>query len=248
MTVPKIRAILFDKDGTLLDFDKSWAPINRSTASWAARGNPELAVRLMEVAGFNPETEKTRSGSLYAAGNTAEIAQAWRDAGVGLALPVLVAELDRRFTENAAHAIAVPRLRETVGELARQGLILGIASSDSKGAISRFIETVGLSDRFAFIAGYDSGYGYKPGPGMLTAFSERTGVSACEIAMVGDNLHDLEMARAAGAGLRIAVLTGTGTRAELAPHADHCLDSIADLPHVLGARTPELPPEIRTLT
>ncbi|WP_029059244.1 HAD family hydrolase [Stappia stellulata] len=233
MTFPEIRAVLFDKDGTLLDFDKSWAPVNRSTASWAAGGDAAFADRLMAVAGFDPMSEKTRSGSLYAAGNTAEIAEAWRAAGVRLPLPELVAELDRRFTENATRAVAVPRLAETVGGLSRRGLLLGIASSDSKGAIARFVATVGLSDRFAFLAGYDSGYGYKPGPGMLTAFSEKTGIPASQIAMVGDNLHDLEMARAGHAGLRVAVLTGTGTREELAPHADLCLASIADLPEAL---------------
>jgi phosphoglycolate phosphatase len=237
MAFPHIRAVLFDKDGTLLDFDKSWAPVNRSTASWAAGGDPEFAERLMAVAGFDPLTEKTRSGSLYAAGNTAEIAEAWRAAGVSLPLGELIAELDRRFTENATRAVAVPRLAETVGGLVKRGLVLGIASSDSKGAIARFVATVGLSDRFAFFAGYDSGFGYKPGPGMLTAFSEQTGVPASQIAMVGDNLHDLEMARAARAGLRVAVLTGTGSREELAPHADLCLASIADLPEALAANT-----------
>jgi phosphoglycolate phosphatase len=237
MAIPKIRAVLFDKDGTLLDFDKSWAPINRSTAVWAAGGDPDLAARLMEVAGFDPQSGKTRAGSLYAAGNTAEIAGAWREAGVAVPLEELIGELDRRFTDNADKAVAVPRLAETVGGLAQQGLQLGIASSDSKGAIARFIAAVGLSDRFAFIAGYDSGFGYKPAPGMLTAFSEKTGVPAAQIAMVGDNLHDLEMARAAGAGLRIGVLTGTGTREELAPHADLCLASIAELPDALAAGT-----------
>ena len=48
--------------------------------------------------------------------------------------------------------------------------------------------------------------------------------------MVGDNRHDLEMARAGGAGLAVGVLSGTGTRETLAPMADVILDSIADLP------------------
>jgi phosphoglycolate phosphatase len=53
--------------------------------------------------------------------------------------------------------------------------------------------------------------------------------------MVGDNRHDLEMARAGGAGLAIGVLSGTGTLETLAPIADVVLDSVADLPGFLAS-------------
>ena len=36
----KISAILFDKDGTLLDYHLSWQPINARAALWAAAGDP----------------------------------------------------------------------------------------------------------------------------------------------------------------------------------------------------------------
>ena len=54
--------------------------------------------------------------------------------------------------------------------------------------------------------------------------------------MVGDNRHDLEMARAGGAGLAVGVLSGTGTRETLSPMADVILDSIVDLPGYLAGR------------
>ena len=63
--------------------------------------------------------------------------------------------------------------------------------------------------------------------------------------MVGDNRHDLEMARAGGAGLAVGVLSGTGTRETLAPMADVILDSIADLPGYLGTRGEAGPPDQR---
>jgi phosphoglycolate phosphatase len=53
------------------------------------------------------------------------------------------------------------------------------------------------------------------------------------VAVVGDNLHDLIMARAAGAALAIGVLTGNGTREGLGPHAHHHNASIDDLPGLL---------------
>ena len=47
--------------------------------------------------------------------------------------------------------------------------------------------------------------------------------------MVGDSPHDLDMARSAGAGLAIGVLTGVSPREVLALHADLVLDSIAEI-------------------
>ena len=68
---------------------------------------------------------------------------------------------------------------------------------------------------------------------MVDGFRAATGLAAAEVAVVGDNLHDLEMGRAAGAGLLVGVLTGTSLREDLADHAHHVLDSIAGLEELL---------------
>ena len=92
---------------------------------------------------------------------------------------------------------------------------------------------LGALERFDFIAGYDSGHGLKPGPGMVLAFAAATGVAPQQVAMIGDSLHDLGAGRAAGAGLVVGVLTGPAEAHELAPHADHVIGSIAELPGLL---------------
>ena len=56
-------------------------------------------------------------------------------------------------------------------------------------------------------------------------------------AVVGDAPADLRMARAAGAGLVVGVLTGVGGRADLEPLADVVLDSVAALGGRLGDRS-----------
>ena len=47
--------------------------------------------------------------------------------------------------------------------------------------------------------------------------------------MVGDTPADLVMARAAGAGKTIGVLSGVGGSSDLGPHADLILPSVGDL-------------------
>ncbi|MDH3792171.1 MAG: HAD hydrolase-like protein, partial [Rhodospirillales bacterium] len=64
-------------------------------------------------------------------------------------------------------------------------------------------------------------------------FCATTGLPAAQVAVVGDNLHDLEMGRAAGAGLVVGVLSGNGVCGELQALADHVLDSIAEIEALL---------------
>jgi phosphoglycolate phosphatase len=70
----------------------------------------------------------------------------------------------------------------------------------------------------------------KPAPDIVHAFAAAAGLRPRDIAVVGDNRHDLEMARAAGAGAAIGVLTGNSSLDDLSPLADAVLRSIADLP------------------
>ena len=62
-----IRAVLFDKDGTLLDYHRTWGPINLAAAELAAAGDRNLADRLLSLGGMERASMVTRPGSLLAA-------------------------------------------------------------------------------------------------------------------------------------------------------------------------------------
>ncbi len=119
--------------------------------------------------------------------------------------------------------------------LKARGLKLGVATNDSRRGVEATLGQFGVLELLDFAAGYDSGHGFKPDPGMVHGFCARTGLVPAEVAVVGDNLHDLEMGRRGGVGLVVGVLTGTGERAELAAHADHVLDGIQDLEALLDS-------------
>jgi phosphoglycolate phosphatase len=231
----KISGILFDKDGTLLDYDKSWEPVNRRCAHYAADGDVELADRLLRACGMDPETGETVADSLFAAAAPSEIAAGMIAAGSRHDVVELTRHLDRFFLEGASTSVPVANLQALFLALKARGLKLGIASSDNEASIRSMAEYQHILPMLDYIAGYDSGHGVKPNPGMIEGFSRKCGLPASEIAMVGDNTHDLHMARNARAGLAIGVLTGTGTPASLSPFADHVLGSIEELGALLDS-------------
>lgn len=229
-----IRGVLFDKDGTLVDYAATWLPANLTAARQAAGGDEALATRLLAMAGYEPQSNRVTPGSALAAGTARDIARLWAPHLPGRDAASLAVELDAVFAgpgvEGAVPTTDLPALFE---RLKSRGLALGVATSDSAAALTATVERFGLGGYVDFLAGYDSGHGVKPEAGMARAFCRVCGLEPVESAVVGDNTHDLEMGRAAGFGLVIGVLTGTGTREVLSPLADRILDSIAELEDAL---------------
>lgn len=231
------RGILFDKDGTLLDFKRSWLPVYRQAALEFADGDAELAESLLTGHGYDAGAERFIGGSLLAAGNNRQIAVAWAEQ-TGRSEPA--DQLGRRLSDifgdlAPRHATAVNGLADTLERLKNRGLKLGVATADSRRGIADTLRGFDVLHQFDFLAGYDSGHGVKPEPGMVLAFCREAELEANSVAVVGDNRHDIEMGRNAGVGLCIGVLTGTSTRADLEPIADLVLDDIAALPTALDS-------------
>ena len=227
-----IRGVLFDKDGTLLDFEATWRGFVREVLEDLAPGDARLQARLGAAAGFDTGTGRFLPGSALVAGSTAEVAAVWAPLLPGRSAASLEREANARAAAMlaAGPAAAVEDLPGFLDTLRARGVALGIATHDSEATARAHMAALGALDRFAFIAGYDSGHGLKPGPGMVRAFCRAAGLAPAAVAMVGDSLHDLGAGRSAGAGLVVGVLTGPATAEELAPHADVVLSSIADLP------------------
>ncbi len=227
--------VLFDKDGTLLDFNRTWLPIYRVAAAEFAAGDAVLADSLLSANGYDPAAGRFAGGSLLAAGNNRQITAAWAaQCGRDDEIDALVRRLNEIFREQGARmATPVTGLGATLATLKAAGLRLGVATADSEAGIGNTLQAFDVLEYFDFLAGYDSGHGVKPEPGMVLAFCRALGTGPEKVVVVGDNRHDIEMGRNAGAGLCVGVLTGTSTRAELEPLADFVLDDIGALPGML---------------
>ncbi len=229
----RIKGVLFDKDGTLFEYHRTWVPILFETAAMVA-GDEALALRLIGAVGYDAASGRIKAGSLFAGGDTLELADAWLGLGVKRERQDLVRSLDETFARLApVSSVPVTDLAALFSTLTGRGMKLGLATNDVEASARASMGRFALDPFLSFQAGYDSGHGTKPEPGMAFAFCAAVGLTPAAIAIVGDNLHDLEFAARAGAGLKIGVLTGTSGRADLAPHADAVIDSVADLPALL---------------
>jgi phosphoglycolate phosphatase len=229
-----IEAVLFDKDGTLIDFRATWLPVYEGIVRELFGSEPAIIDKLLLAGGYDRATGALEPTSVLAAGTNGQIAALWAGQVGRTDVATLAAEVNLRFMQHAeTRLVPVTDLPALFRRLRRQGLRLGIATNDSAVGLEAQMRRLEIEALVDFRCGYDSGHGAKPGPGMVQAFAASLGLPAAAVAVVGDSLHDLEMARAAGAGLAIGVLTGASPRETLAPHADHVIGSIAEIEPIL---------------
>jgi len=228
-----IRAVLFDKDGTLIDFRATWLPAYEAIVRRLVDSDEQAADRLLAAGGYDRASGRIDPSSVLAAGTNVEIAALWAGL-IGHDVAALATRVNLEFMQHAESLLVpVTDLPALFRGLRERGLRLGVATNDSEAALRAQIQRLQIGELIDFFCGYDSGHGTKPGPGMVEAFARALELPVAAIAVVGDSLHDLEMARAAGAGLTIGVLTGASPREALAPHADHVIASIAEIESIL---------------
>ena len=236
---PALRGLVFDKDGTLFDFHRTWSPWSAGIIAELAGGDPETARSMARELGFDLARERFHTHSLMIAGTMDDIL----DAIAGLAPQHARADLRRILLEGSARApqIEATPLVPLLSRLAGAGYVLGLATNDAETPARAHLDAAAIAGHFTFVAGFDSGHGAKPGPGMLSAFCAATGLAPADCAMIGDSTHDLASGRAAGM-TAVGVLTGLATEQDLAPLADAILPDIGALPDWLG-----LDPAVRTI-
>lgn len=229
-----IYGVLFDKDGTLFDFARTWNVWAETTLVSLAEGDRTRAAELGQLIGFDLDAGAFDPASEVIAGTPEDISRLLLPGLPGRTLDDIEFEVNAKAA-TAPQAEAVP-LGPLIQELRALGLKIGVATNDAEAPARAHLAGVGHERSFDFIAGYDSGFGGKPGPGMCLGFAEAMRLDPENVIMVGDSTHDLLAGRAAGMR-RVGVLTGMAHHDELAPFATAVLPDIGHLPDWIRAQS-----------
>ncbi|MEO1563380.1 MAG: HAD family hydrolase [Pseudomonadota bacterium] len=222
-----IKGIVFDKDGTLFHYAETWGSWARATLIHLTDGDENLARRMGWDVGYRWESNDFVAGSPLVVGANDEIFTAW-----SAALPHMsLEEIDsvcRHYIEHLPDA-PVGDLVQILGALREAGFVLGVATNDYERGAVKQLDDQSISDHFAFVAGFDSGFGAKPEPGQILGFADAVGLEPAQIAMVGDSNHDLHAGENAKVALKVGVLTGPAVEKDIADAADVVLPDISHL-------------------
>ncbi|MGL4319686.1 MAG: HAD family hydrolase, partial [Paracoccaceae bacterium] len=145
-----IDAVLFDKDGTLFDFRKSWG-------GWAANFlghlTPDLAEqqRLGAVIAYDAADNHFLPDSPVISATPSEIAAILAPHYSGLTADQLEIQMNL-LAADAPMAPAVP-LRPLLMALRSRGLRLGVATNDGQAPAQAHMQNAGVSDLFDLILG-----------------------------------------------------------------------------------------------
>ncbi|NOU87979.1 HAD-IA family hydrolase [Paenibacillus sp. LMG 31460] len=236
----QIRGILFDKDGTLLDFYSSWVLLATQMVDCLLEkigitDHPLIKERLLNSIGLHGNHVDPLG--FLASGTTQDIFEAFvhelREINVNqdklehLAdwMTTELYRLTRENRENLKPTADLPHLLEI---LRQHGMKIGVATADDRDSTNFFLDKMGIRSYFDFIGTSDY-YEKKPSPKMIQTFCEIVHISAEEVAVAGDTVVDLQFAKNGSAGLAIGVLSGVSGTNELKELADIILSSVGDI-------------------
>lgn len=226
------EALIFDKDGTLLDFMELWGRwademLERTERTLLGLGGQWIgsAERAFGVVrGENGRIlDYDRSGPLaLATADELTGVLAWQLYGAGLPWHESV-DTVREFAASAEEQLEVdrpvrplPGLLMLLEKAQAAGIKLAVATSDTTSSAIKNLRWAGLEGLFDCINGRDLVQEGKPAPDLVFEACRRLGVQPERAIVIGDGGSDMEMAKRAGARLAIGIMSGGGPRSHLA--------------------------------
>jgi len=178
---PRLAAVLWDMDGTLIDSEPIW-----------------IAQQFV-LAEKHGATWSREQGLALVGADMHDTAVAMQAAGVDMEAAVLVATLERAVIDSLRQSVPWrPGVRELLSELRLEGIACAIATTSSN-EMASLVAAAAPKGAIAVVVGFEDVTQTKPSPEPYLRAAELLGVRASDCVAIEDSANGLASAIASGA-------------------------------------------------
>lgn len=237
----KADAIIFDKDGTLLDFDAFWISVTEKALNRVFQTlsiDDRYLSQIMEALGVHNGV--TDMDGALCKGTYEEIGHIVYDVlsrhGCLVSRDSVADMVITSYNLSVDAGWILPtcsRLKEVLTALKEQGSILALVTTDNPVITEKCLNILGIYSLFHKIYTDDGNTPTKPDPYCAHALCKLFGIDKQKVIMVGDTLTDMRFAKNAGI-TAIGLARTEKSKAVLLTLADAVIDDLAQLPDTIN--------------
>lgn len=237
-----IDCAVFDKDGTLMNFDLAWGKRIEEWISYmvsAVDGDESLAEAICLMFGINPmsgdvaidgpimSSSMEKMITLSAGVMYTESGIPWHEAEA-IAAEAIEVIFGAPLTDEEIQPLG--DVNTTLSKMREAGITIAVATADEREMTEKCLEMLGIRHHISLLMCGDDPLPQKPDPEVLAWIGSELDADPSKILMVGDTINDMLTGRNGNAAGCIAICpNGSSGSSVLAPFADIVLTAIDDL-------------------
>lgn len=234
-----IKMIIFDKDGTLLDFDSFWVTVSKLALTdmlTELQADADLLAPMLTSLGVHDGV--TDVDGVVCWGTYEQMGDAlWQcltEHGVTCDREKVVELTEKTYHAHAADGVVKPtcgEIKHVLGSFLAEERLLALVTTDGPRMTRYCLEKLDIGPYFSAICTDDGMFPPKPDPLCIEVLCEQFGLAKEEVIMVGDTMTDVNFAK--NGGIRVIALAKTDAgKAYFAGQADAVvegIDKVADV-------------------
>lgn len=236
----KIKGILFDKDGTIIDFYSLWLKSAKEVIPKFIEMNSiehlyeNLDEYILEKIGV--KGDKVDPQGVLAYKSYYEIGEYIHDILKQINIIIETEIIYHQIVELFESSTSIEKvdlkplgdIKNIIKQLKKENIYVGLATADTVISAEQSLEKLDILEDFDFVGGDDGILNPKPESDMFNVFSNKFNLRPEEIAVVGDTYCDVTFAKNSG-GIAIGVLSGVSKEEDFKGKADYVIRSIDQL-------------------
>lgn len=230
-----IKAIIFDKDGTLIQFHEFWISVAEKVLYDIINKykiHKNISKKIFPAIGI--QGNKLIPDGIFAAKTSFDLAKTWFEI---LQIPDLtlneffsiITTLFEKYSHQQKNNIRLfPGIKNVIIKLKDMHYTLAVITNDNLASTLQTLELTGIKPYIDFLGTDNGEIPAKPNPGWGKKFCDEFDLTPGQVIMVGDTPIDMQFGKNCGF-YTIGVLNGVSDNENLQPDADEIIPSATDI-------------------